>query len=129
MITRTRRTPGIGQDLFRIFLSMLHYASGLPSPLLKYLDQPATHLEGYCYVYLWKLLDERKIQLTFACVTCSNLEQEDDHLIICRACDKTKDELDDVSIQIIIHYRRSFQVHQLSNICTADGSYILEFLF
>ena len=61
-------------------------------------NQRAPHLKGYYYVYLQKYLAEHEIRLEFACVTSPKLERENGHLIIDRACAKTKAELDDQSI-------------------------------
>ena len=46
-----------------------------------------------------------------------------------RACKKTKAELDDAPIKTINYCRSYLQVHQLSDIYTADGGYILELVF
>ena len=128
-VMKTIHTPGHGQDILQIFFRTFQHASSLSSPLLEYPDQRASHLEGHYYVSLRKLLAEHKIQLEFACVKCPNTERKNDHLIMDQACKTTKAKLDDASIKIIYYCRNYLQAHHISNICTADGGYILESVF
>ena len=124
-VMRTNRSPGHGQDILRIFLRTFQHASGLSKPLLEYLNARAPHLEGHYYVYLRNFLAKHKIQLELACVKRPTPERAGDHFIMDRACSKTVEELSDASIRTINYCRCYLQVHQLSDICTADGNYIL----
>ena len=118
--------PGHSQDILRIFLRTFQHTSGLSLPLLEYLDKRAPYLEGHYCVYLQKILAEHKIQLEFACVKYPKTKRKDNHLIMDWACKKNKAKLDDASIKTTNYCRSYLQVHQLSNICIADGGYILE---
>ena len=124
-VMRTIRSPGHGQDILRIFLRTFQHASGLSKPLLEYPNARAPHLEGHYYVYLRNFIATHKIQLEFACVKRPTPEREGDHFIMDRACAKTEEELSDASIRTINYCRCYLQVHQLSDICTADGNFIL----
>ena len=125
-VMRTIQTPGHSQDILQIFLRTFQHASGLSKPLLEYPNERAPHLEGHYYVYLRKFLAKHNIQLEFACVQRPTIELEGDHLFMDRACGKIEAGLNDASIQTINYCWSYLQVHRLSDICTADGNYILE---
>ena len=128
-VTRTIRTPGHGQELLRIFLRKFQRTPGLSLPLLEYPAKRAPHLEGYYYVYLRNFLAAHKCQLEFACIPTPVLEREQDLMIMDVACDKPKEVLSDADINKINYCRSYLQIHQLSDMCTADGIYILDTVF
>ena len=125
VVIRTLRTPGRGQDILGIFLWTFQHASCLSPPLLEYPNQQAPYLEGHYYVYLQKFLAEHKMQMECACVTSHTLEREYDLFLMDAACAKTKDKLSDPVIGTINYCRSCLKVKCLSDICTADGLYIL----
>ena len=54
------------------------------------------------------------------------MEHENDLMIVDLACDKPKHVLSDTNINKI-HYCRSYlQIPRLSNMCTADGNFIMD---
>ena len=122
---QTLRTPGHGQDILRIFLRTFQHASGLSLPLLEYPDQRAPHLEGHYYVYLRKFLAEHKMKLECACVNRPKLERKHDIFLMDAACVRLKEELSDANIRIINYCRNYLEVKRLSDICTANGQFIL----
>ena len=120
------RTPAHSQDILRIFLRTFQHALGLTKTLLEYPNQRVPHLKGHYYVYLRKFLAKHKIQIEFVCANSPKLEQANDQFIINEACAKTKEGLSDPSISRTINYCKSYlQVKCLSDICIADGYYIL----
>ena len=86
----TMRTPGNSQELLHIFFCTFQHASSLLLPLLEYPNQRASYVKGYYYISLQKFFAEYEIQLELACVTSPKPEQEDSHLIMDKACAKTK---------------------------------------
>ena len=122
---RTLQTPGHGQDILRIFLRTFQHVSGLSLQLLEYLDQRAPHLEGHYYVHLRKFLAEHKIQLECACVNRPTLEHKNDIFLMDAVCAKTKEEVSDANVRIINYCRNYLEVQRLSDICTADGQFII----
>ena len=125
-IIRTLRTPGHGQDILRIFLRTFQHVSGLSLPLLEYPEQRAPHLEGHYYVQLRKFLAEHKLQLECACVDRPQLERDHDLFLMDEVCEKTIKELSDANVRIINYCRNYLEVQRLSDICTADGQFILK---
>ena len=123
------RTTGNSQQFLCILFRTFQHVSGLSLPRLEYPNQRAPHLKGYYYVYLREFLAEHEIQLEFACVTSPKPEQEDDYLIMDKACAETKAELDNNFIRTINYCRSYLQVHWLSDICTGDGNCTLDSLF
>ena len=122
---QTLRTPGHGQDILRIFLWTFQHASGLSLPLLEYPNQRAPHLEGHYYVYLRKFLAEHKMKLECACVDSPKLERENDIFLMDTVCARSKEELSDANIRIINYCRNYLKVKRLSDICTANGQFII----
>ena len=125
-IVRTLKTPGYGQDILHIFLRTFQHASGLSLPLLEYPEQQAPHLEGHFYVQLRKFLAEHKLQLECACVDCPMLERDHDFFLMDKVCEKPITELSDANVRIINYCRNYLEVQRLSDICTADGQFILQ---
>ena len=120
----TVQTPGHGQELLRIFLRKFQYVLGLSLLLLEYQKQRAPHLKEYYYVYLCNFLAKHRCQLKFDCVTKPKMEQKNDLTVMDLACDKPRHVLSDANIKKN-HYCWSYlQIHRLSYMCTADGSYI-----
>ena len=124
-IMQTLRTPGYGQDLLRIFLKTFQHASELSLPLLEYPEQRAPHLEGHYYVYLRQFLAEHKMQLECDCVGRPKLERENDIFLMDAVCARTKKELSDAKVRTINYCRNYLEVKRLSDICTADGQFIV----
>ena len=77
-------------------------------------------------MYLCNFLAAHGCQLEFDYVTKPEMEQTNDFMIMDLACDKPRHVLSDADINKI-HYCRSYlQIHRLSDMFTADGSYILD---
>ena len=115
----TRTTPDISSKI------PTHIGT-LSLPLLESPTKRALHLEGYYYVYLQNFLAEHGCLLELACVPKPDPEREKDLMIMDVACNKPKQVLSDADINKI-HYCQSYlQIHQLSDMCTAVGNYILD---
>ena len=99
--------------------------SGLSLPLLQYPEQRAPHLEGHYYVHLRKFLAEHKMQLEYECVDRPKLESENDTFLMDAMCARPKAELSDAKVRTINYCRNYLEVKRLSDICTADGQFIL----
>ena len=125
-IMRTLQSPGHGQNILLIFLRTFQHASGLSLPLLEFPEQRAPHLEGHYYVQLRKFLAEHKLQLECACVDRPKLERDHDIFLMDAVCSKTKEEVSDANVQIINYCRNYLEVQRLSDICTADGQFIVK---
>ena len=125
-IMRTLRTPGHGQDILHIFLQTFQHASGLSFPLLEYPEQRAPHLEGHYYVHLRKFLAKHKLQLECVCVDRPKLIREHDLFLMDAVCEKTKEEVSNANVRIINYCRNYLEVQRLSDICTADGQFIIK---
>ena len=125
-IMRTLRTPGHGQDILHIFLKTFQHASGLSQPLLEYPNQRAPHLKGHYYVYLRQFLAKHKMQLECASVKQPAIKRENDQFLMNAACTKSKAELSNANIRNINYCWCYLEVQRMSDICTADGHYILQ---
>ena len=125
-IIRTLRTPGHGQGILRIFLCTFQHTSGFSLPLLEYPAQRAPHLEGHYYVQLRKFLAEHKLQLECACIDRPKLEQDHDLFLMDEVCEKPIKEVSDAIVRIINYCKNYLEVQRLSDICTADGQFILK---
>ena len=124
-IMRTLRTLRHGQDILRIFLKTFQHASGLSLTLLEYPDQRAPHLEGHYYVYLRQFLAEHKMNLRCECVDRPKLERENDIFLMDAVCARSKEELSDAKVRTINDCKYYLEVKCLSDICSADGHYII----
>ena len=68
------------------------------------------------------------MQLECACVKRPELERENDKFIIDAACANSKAELSDADIRTINYCRCYLEVQLMSDMCTADGHYMLQSL-
>ena len=76
---------------------------------------------------LRKFLVEHKMQLECACVNFPEFESENDKFLMDTACANSKAELSDADIRTI-NYCGCYleEVQRMSDMCTADGSYMLQ---
>ena len=65
------------------------------------------------------------MKLECACIDRPKLEREHDIFLMDAACARSKEELSDANIRIINYCRNYLEVKRLSDICTADGQFIL----
>ena len=65
------------------------------------------------------------MQLECKCVNRPKLEHENDIFLMDAVCARPKEELSDVKVQTINYCRNYLEVKRLSDICTADGQFIL----
>ncbi|OEU19894.1 hypothetical protein FRACYDRAFT_235957 [Fragilariopsis cylindrus CCMP1102] len=133
-LIRQLRTPGYGKQLAMIFLRTFQHASGLSKPLLEYPGIRAPHLEGHYYVHIRRFLAKHRASLEIECIPKSIDERIGDTYIMDLVCvpsaaltvDRTKlKHYTDAEINQI-HYCKSYlQVKRISDLCTADGAFIL----
>ncbi|OEU23095.1 hypothetical protein FRACYDRAFT_233261 [Fragilariopsis cylindrus CCMP1102] len=133
-LIRQLRTPGYGKQLATIFLRTFQHASGLSKPLLQYPRIRAPHLEGHYYVHIQRFLAKHRASLEIECIPISIDERIGDTYIMDVVCapesaqtlDRTKlKHYTDAEINQI-HYCKSYlQVKRISDLCTADGAFIL----
>jgi hypothetical protein len=131
---RQLRTPGYGKQLATIFLRTFQNASGLSQPLLQYPTIRAPHLEGHFYVHIRRFLANNGASLEIECIPKPVDERQGDEYIMDIVCTPAKaTEVDrkylrqytDAEIRQL-HYCRSYlQVTRISDLCTADGVFIL----
>ena len=69
------------------------------------------------------------MQLECACVDRSKLEREKDIFLMDAVCARSKEELSDPKIRTINYCRNYLEIKRLSDICTADGHYIITSVF
>ena len=65
------------------------------------------------------------MQLECECVDRPKLERENDIFLMDAVCARSKEELSDAKVRPINYYRNYLEVKRLSDICTADGQFIL----
>jgi hypothetical protein len=133
-LIRQLRTPGYGKQLATIFLRTFQHASGLSKPLLEYPGIRAPHLEGHYYVHIRRFLAKHRASLEIECIPKSIDERIGDTYIMDVVCvpsaaltlDRTKlKHYTDAEINQI-HYCKSYlQVKRISDLCTADGAFII----
>ncbi|OEU09351.1 hypothetical protein FRACYDRAFT_248200 [Fragilariopsis cylindrus CCMP1102] len=133
-LIRQLRTPGYGKQLATIFLRTFQHASGLSKPLLEYPGIRAPHLEGHYYVHIRRFLAKHRASLEIECIPKSIDERIGDTYIMDVVCvpsaaqtlEKTKlKHYTDAEINQI-HYCKSYlQVKRISDLCTADGAFII----
>jgi hypothetical protein len=133
-LIRQLRTPGYGKQLATIFLRTFQNASGLSKPLLQYPGIRAPHLEGHYYVHIRRFLAKHRASLEIDCIPKSIDERIGDTYIMDVVCVPTAaSTLDRTQLKHYtdaeinqIHYCKSYlQVKRISDLCTADGAFIL----
>jgi hypothetical protein len=133
-LIRQLRTPGYGKQLATIFLRTFQHASGLSLPLLQYPEIRAPHLEGHYYAHIRRFLAKHNASLEIECIPKPTQERQGDEYIMDVVCSPTTTtELDkkqlrhytDVEIRTIYYCKSSLQVKRLSDLCTADGIFVL----
>jgi hypothetical protein len=127
-------TPGYGKQLATIFLRTFQNASGLSLPLLQYPEIRAPHLEGHYYAHIRRFLSKHKANLEIECIPKANYERQGDEYIMDIVCSPAAvTELDkehlqyytDTEIRQIYYCKSYLQVQRISDLCTADGVFVL----
>jgi hypothetical protein len=133
-LIRQLQTPGYGRQLARIFLRTYQNASGSSLPLLKYPSIRAPHLEGHYYVHIRRFLAKHKASLGIECIPKATYERQGDEYIMDIVCSPaTTTEMDteylqhytDTEIRQIYYCKSYLQVQRVSDLCTADGVFVL----
>jgi hypothetical protein len=132
-LIRQLRTPGYGKDIATVFLRWNQHASGLSQPLLEYPSIRAPHLDGYYYSTLRQFLAKCNGSLEIECVPTPTSERDGDEYIMDVACAPVTTSLNtdrliqytDMEIRKIYWCKSYLQVKRISDLCTADGKFIL----
>ncbi|OEU18182.1 hypothetical protein FRACYDRAFT_236453 [Fragilariopsis cylindrus CCMP1102] len=133
-LIRQLRTPGYGKQVATIFLRTFQHASGLSKPLLQYPGIRAPHLEGHYYVHIRRFLAKHRASLEIECIPESIDERIGDTYIMDVVCaPEAAQTLDrkqlkhytDAEINQIYYCKSYLQVKRLSDLCTADGAFII----
>jgi hypothetical protein len=133
-VIRQLRTPGYGKQLATIFLRTFQNASGMSLPLLQHPTIRAPHLEGHYYVHIRRFLAQHTASLEIECIPRPSYERQGDKYIMDVVCSPaTVQELDkkflryytDTEIRQIYYCKSYLNVQQISDLCTADGIFIL----
>jgi hypothetical protein len=133
-LTRQLRTPGYRKQLATIFLRTQQNASGTSKPLLQYPQIRAPQLEGHYYAHIRRFLAKHSASLEIECVTKSMYERRGDECRMDVVCEPTSaKELDrdclrhytDAEIRQLYYCKCYLKVKQISDLCTADGVFIL----
>ena len=133
-LIRQLRTPGYGKQLAEIFLRTFQHASGLSKPLLQYPRIRAPHLEGHYYVHIRRFLAKHRASLEIDCIPESTDERLGDTYIMDVVCepeaaqtlDRTKlKHYTNAEINQIYYCKNYLKVKRISDLCTADGAFII----
>jgi hypothetical protein len=133
-LIRQLRTPGYGKQIAVIFLRTFQNASGLSLPLLQYPEIRAPHLGGHYYVHIRRFLAKHNASLEIECIPKPTQERQGDEYIMDVVCSPTTTtELDmkqlrhytDAEIRTVYYCKTYLQVKRLSDLCTADGIFVL----
>jgi hypothetical protein len=133
-LMRQLRTPGYGKQLATIFLRTYQNASGLSLPLLQYPAIRAPHLEGHYYVHIRRFLAKQNASLEIECIPKAKYERQGDEYIMDVVCaPATATEMDigklqyytDAEIRQIYYCKSYLQVQRISDLCTADGVFVI----
>ena len=133
-LIRQLRTPGYGQDISKVFLRWIQHASGLSQPLLQFPEVRAPHLEGYYYSNMRRFLAKIDGSLEITCVPSPSLERDGDEYIMDVVCSPSEaknlqtarlHQYTDMEIRKIYWCKSYLQVKRLSDLCSADGIFIL----
>jgi hypothetical protein len=102
--------------------------------LLKYPSIRAPHLEGHYYVHIRRFLAKHKASLGIECIPKATYERQGDEYIMDIVCSPaTTTEMDteylqhytDTEIRQIYYCKSYLQVQRVSDLCTADGVFVL----
>ncbi|OEU17034.1 hypothetical protein FRACYDRAFT_239635 [Fragilariopsis cylindrus CCMP1102] len=133
-LIRQLRTPGYGKQLATIFMRTFQHASGLSQALLQYPLIRAPHLEGHYYVHIRRFLAKHRASLEIECIPKPTYERQRDEYIMDVVCSPTtttnlmKSKLKhytDAEIRQIYYCKSYLNVKRISDLCTADGAFIL----
>ena len=133
-LIRQLRTPGYGKDIATVFLRWNQHASGLSQPLLQYPTVRAPHLEGYYYSNIRKFLARSNGSLEIDCVPMATNERDGDAYIMDVVCSPASAivlqserllQYTDMEIRKIYWCKSYLQVKRISDLCTADGKFII----
>jgi hypothetical protein len=133
-LIRQLRTPGYGQDIATVFLRWNQHASGLSLPLLQYPSVRAPHLDGYYYSNMRRFLSKTNGSLEIACTPKPTVERFGDAYIMDVVCSPlTASTLQitylntytDMDIRKLFWCKSYLQVKRISDLCTADGTFVL----
>jgi hypothetical protein len=103
-------------------------------PLLQCPEIRAPHLEGHYYVHIRRFLAKHNARLKIECIPAPAQERQGDEYIMDVVCSPTTTtELDrnklkqytDAKIRIICYCKNYLQVKRISDLCTADGLFVL----
>jgi hypothetical protein len=128
------RTPVYGKQLAIIFLRIFQNASGLSQPPMQYPAIRAPHLEGHYYAHIRRFLAQNNASLEIECIPNPTYEREGDEYIMDVVCAPiTALEMDrkylkyymDTEIRQIYYCKSFLNVQRVSDLCTADGDFIL----
>jgi hypothetical protein len=117
-----------------MFLRTFQNASGMSLPLLQYPEIRAPHLEGHYYAHIRRFLAKHNASLEIDCVPSPTQERQGDKYIMVVVCSPTTTtELDrerlrhysDAEIRLIYYCKNYLQVKRISDLCTADGIFVL----
>jgi hypothetical protein len=134
ILIRQLRTPGYGNQLATIFLQTFQNASGLSQPLMQYPTIRAPHLEGHYYAHIRRFLAQNNASLETECIPKLTYERQGDEYIMDVVCTPTTaTEMDrnnlkyytDTGIRQIYYCKSYLNVQRISDLCTADGEFIL----
>jgi hypothetical protein len=133
-LIRQLRTPGYGKQLAMIFLRTFQNASGMSKPLLQYPEIRAPHLEGHYYVHIRRFLAKHGASLEIEGIPNETFERQGDEYImdvVCAPLTATELEVQylqyytDAEIRQIYYCKSYLQVQRISDLCTADGVFVL----
>ena len=133
-LIRQLRTPGYGKQLVTIFLRTFQNASGLSKPLLQYPMIRAPHLEGHYYVHIRRFLAKHSASLEIECIPEPTYERQGDEYIMDVVCAPTTTttmdrrnlkQYTDAEIRQIYYCKSYLNVQRISDLCTADGVFVL----
>jgi hypothetical protein len=128
------QTPGYGQEITTVFLRWNQHALGLSQPLLQFPSIRAPHLDGYYYSNMRRFLARHKGSLEIECVPKPTKERYGDEYVMDVVCStltttSLQHELlhcyTDMEIKKMYWCKSYLQVKRISDLCTADGKFIL----
>jgi hypothetical protein len=131
---RQLRTPGYRKQLATIFLRIFQNASGLSQPLMRRPKIRAPHLEGHYYVHMRRFLAQHSASLEIDCISKPTYKRQVDGYIMDVVCSpNTAHEMDrnnlkhykDTEIRQIYYCKSYLNVPWISDLCTADGDFVL----
>ena len=133
-LIRQMRTPGYGKDIATVFLRWFQHASGISLPLLQYPKGRAPHLEGYYYANMRRFLAKINGSIELTCVPLPTDERSGDEYIMDVICSPSKmtalqnehlKHYTNMEIRKLYWCKSYLQVKRISDLCTADGTFIL----